>query len=198
MSNEDPHSSRSGGDPSARQLLAGALIALLITGAALFVALRNGDLEATSRSPSTLHLTTTAPSASTTPDSRTAVIARLQEILEVREQAFRERDEDLFDDVYTSDCSCLRAGRSAIAALKKERIRWQGRSTSIEVQSARSINTKLWEVVALFISDSFRIETEEGTLVRQAPAERIRYRFLLVRSSDGDSWRLGSASPVEG
>jgi hypothetical protein len=198
MTNEDPHSSRSDGGPSARQLLAGALIALLITGVALFVALRNGGLEATSRSPSTLHLTTTAPSASTIPDSRTAVIARLQEILEVREQAFRERDEDLFDDVYTSDCSCLRAGRSAIAALKKERVRWQGRSTSIEVQSAKSINTKLWEVVALFISDSFRIETEEGTLVRQAPAERIRYRFLLVRSSDEDPWRLGSASPVEG
>jgi hypothetical protein len=109
-----------------------------------------------------------------------------------------ERDEDLFEEVYTSDCSCLRAGRSAIAALKKERVRWQSRSISIEVQSANSINNRLWEVVALFISDSFRIETEEGTLVREAPAERIRYRFLLVRSSDEDPWRLGSASPVEG
>jgi hypothetical protein len=198
MTNEDPYSSRSEGGPLARRVLAGTLIAVVILGVTLFVALRDGDPEPASPSPSTLHLTTTAPSVTTTPDSRTVVVARLQEILEVREQAFRERNEDLFDDVYTSDCSCLRAGRSAIAALKKERVRWQGRSTSIEVQSARSINSKLWEVVALFVSGSFRIETEEGALVRQAPAERIRYRFLLVRSSDGDSWRLGSASPVEG
>jgi hypothetical protein len=198
MTNENPHSSRSDGGPIARRLLAGALIALVIIGITLFVAFREGELEPTSPSPSTLHLTTTVPSVTTAPDSRPAVVARLQEILEVREQAFRERNEGLFDDVYTSDCSCLRAGRSAIAALKKEGVRWQGRSTSIAVQSAKSINNRLWEVVALFISDSFRIETEEGALVRQAPAERIRYRFLLVRSSDGDSWRLGSASPVEG
>jgi hypothetical protein len=198
MTNADPHSSRSDRGPLARRLLAGALTALVIIGVTFFVAFRDGDLEPTSPSPSTLYLTTTAPSVTTIPDSRSAVVARLQEILEVRERAFRERNEDLFDDVYTSDCSCLRAGRSAIAALKKERVRWQGRSTSIEVQSAKSIDNKLWEVVALFISDSFRIETEEGALVRQAPAERIRYRFLLVRSSDGDSWRLGSASPVEG
>jgi hypothetical protein len=197
MTNADPHSSRSDRGPLARRLLAGALTALVIIGVTFFVAFRDGDLEPTAPSPSTL-LTTTAPSVTTTPDSRSAVVARLQEILEVRERAFRERNEDLFDDVYTSDCSCLRAGRTAIAALKKEGVRWQGRSTSIEVQSAKSIDSKLWEVVALFISDSFRIETEEGALVRQAPAERIRYRFLLVRSSDGDSWRLGSASPVEG
>jgi hypothetical protein len=198
MTNEDPHSSRTGRDPLARRLLASAVIALVIIGITLFAAFRDGDLEATSSSPSTLHSTTSAPSVTTTLDSRNAVVARLQEILEVREQAFRERDEDLFEEVYTSDCSCLRAGRSAIAALKKERVRWQSRSISIEVQSANSINNRLWEVVALFISDSFRIETEEGTLVRQAPAERIRYRFLLVRSSDEDPWRLGSASPVEG
>ena len=198
MTNEDPYSSRSDGGPLARRLLAGALIAFVIIGVTFFVAFREGEPEPTSPPPRTLNLTTTAPSVTATPDSRTAVVARLQEILEVREQAFRERNEGLFDDVYTSDCSCLRAGRSAIAALKKEGVRGQGRSTSIEVLSAKSINSRLWEVVALFISDSFRIETEEGALVRQAPAERIRYHFLLVRSSDGDSWRLGSASPVEG
>jgi hypothetical protein len=197
MTREDHHSSQTDGGPLALRLFAGALIALVIIGITLFVALRKSD-EAISPTSSPLYSTTTAPSGTTTSDSKSVVIARLQEILEVREQAFKERDEDLFDDVYTSDCSCLRAGRSAIAALKREKVRWQGRSISIEVQSTKSINNKLWEVVALFISDSFRIETEEGTLVRQAPAERIRYRFLLVRSSDEDSWRLGSASPVEG
>jgi hypothetical protein len=197
MAKEDHHSLRTDGGPLARRLLAGALTALVIIGVTLFVVFRDSDLEATLPS-STLHSPTTAPSGTTTPDSKNVVVARLQEILEVREQAFRERNEGLFDDVYTSNCSCLRAGRSAIAALKKENVRWQGRSISIEVQSAESINKKLWEVVALFISDPFRIEREDGTLVRQAPAERVRYRFLLVRSSNEDSWRLGSASPVQG
>jgi hypothetical protein len=122
----------------------------------------------------------------------------LREILDVREQAFRQRDASLFDEVYTSECPCLRAGRDAIAALKKENVRWTNRSISIKVESAKSVNRRLWEVVALFVSDSFRIETENGILVRDVPAERLRYRFLLVRSSDADPWKLGSAAPLEG
>ena len=123
---------------------------------------------------------------------------RLQEILQIREQAFDKRDASLFEDIYTSSCPCLRAGREAIAALKKENIRWKDRSISIEVQSAKSINKRLWEVTALFVSDSFRIETEKGELVREAPAERLRYRFLLVRASDTEPWLLGGASPIGG
>jgi hypothetical protein len=139
---------------------------------------------------------TVAPSSTTILDSETTVVVRLREILQIREQAFRERDASLFEDVYTSDCSCLQAGRKAIAALKKEDIQWRNRSVSIDVQSATSVNDNLWEVVALFVSDAFRIETETGLLVREAPAERLLYRFLLVRTEG--SWRLGKASLVDG
>jgi hypothetical protein len=139
---------------------------------------------------------TVVPSSTASPDPESVVVARLQEIIQIREQAFRERNADLFDEVYTSDCSCLKAGREAIAALKKENIRWRNRSVSVDVQSVTSINDNLWEVVALFVSDAFRIETENGSLVREAPGERLRYRFLLVRSSG--SWRLGKASLIEG
>jgi hypothetical protein len=196
MPNEDQHSSRTPDDPPRRYVLPSALIALAIVGIALFVLARDEDPTATS--PPATSTTITTPTATTIPDTKSEVITRLREILEIREEAFIKRDASLFDDVYTSSCPCLKAGREAIAGLKKENIRWQGRSVSIEIQSAKSINSRLWEVVALFVSDSFRIETEEGKLVREAPAERLRYRFLLARSSDSEPWRLGNASPIEG
>jgi hypothetical protein len=173
-------------------------MALMIVGVALLLIARGDNQAATSPPETSLTATTTAPSTTAIPDTKNEVITRLREILQVREEAFSKRDASLFDDVYTSSCSCLRAGRDAIAALRKEKILWQDRSISIEVQSARSIDNRLWEVVALFVSDPFRIETEKGELVREAPAERLRYRFLLVRTSDTEPWRLGNASSIEG
>ena len=184
---------------SRRLLYAGALIAILTTGVfALLVTSRDGDLAATSTSGASPSAGTVSPGSTATPSVRSTVIARLEEILQIREQAFRERDASLFDDVYTDTCLCLRAGRDAIAALKRENVVWTNRSISIDVQSAESISENLWEVVALFVSDSFNIETEEGKLVRKAPAERLRYRFLLVRTSGTETWRLERASLVEG
>jgi hypothetical protein len=182
MSNQD-HRSSPVNDPPRRHLLSGASIALVVVGVALFFITRDDNLAATSRSATSAPATTTASTTTTVPHVKSEIVARLREILQIRERAFTERDASLFDDVYTSTCPCLRAGRDAIAALKKENILWQNRSISIEIQSVKSVNNRLWEVVALFTSDSFRIETEEGRLVRQAPAERLRYRFLLVRTS---------------
>jgi hypothetical protein len=194
MPNEEQGTSPTSGDQF-RRLLPGALIALVIAGLALLVIVREDRGAATP--PGSSVPGTTASTETTNPDARSEVILRLQEILQVREQAFRERDATLFEDVYTSDCGCLKAGRVAIAALKRENVLWQNRAIAIEVQSAKKLSNRLWEVVAIFVSDSFRIETEEGELVREAPAERIRYRFLLVRTSDSDQWRLGRASPIE-
>lgn len=196
MSN-DNHPSPTPNNPPRRYLLPSAVIALALVAVVLLVTIRDDDLAATSPLETSQPATT---SSTTVPlsDTENEVVTRLREILQVREQAFSKRDASLFDDVYTSSCPCLRAGRNAIAALKKEQILWQNRSISIEVQSAKSINHRLWEVVALFVSDSFRIETEEGELVREAPPERLRYRFLLVRTSDSEPWRLGSASSIEG
>jgi hypothetical protein len=196
MPNEDHHSAPTPDDPPRRYLVPGALIALAIVGVALLVLARDDDPAATS--PPANSTTITASTATTMPDAKNEVVARLREILQVREEAFSNRDASLFDGIYTSDCPCLRAGREAIAGLKNENIRWQGRSISIEVQAVKRISKRLWEVTALFISDSFRIETEKGELVREVPSERLRYRFLLVRSSDSEPWRLGKVSPIEG
>lgn len=196
MSN-DNHPAPTPNNPPRRYLLPSAVIALALVAVVLLVTIRDDDLAATSPLETSQPATTSSTTAPLS-DTENEVVTRLREILQVREQAFSKRDASLFDDVYTSSCPCLRAGRNAIAALKKEQILWQDRSISIEVQSAKSINHRLWEVVALFVSDSFRIETEEGELVREAPPERLRYRFLLVRTSDSEPWRLGSASSIEG
>jgi hypothetical protein len=196
MSNEEHHSSRTNGNPSRRFLLLGAVMALAITVVTLLAVDRDDKVVTTSSASS--ERTSSVATATTIPSTKAEVTARLKEILQIREKAFAERDAGLFEDVYTSDCSCLEAGRAAIAALEREKVLWRNRSTSIEVQSAREVNDRLWEVVGVFVSNAFRIETEQGELVRQAPAERIRYRFLLVRSSDAKSWRLGSVSPIEG
>jgi hypothetical protein len=197
MPNEEHRSSPTAGAPPRRYLLLGAVVAIAITAATVFVVARDDKVATTEplvSSPQSSSAATTSP----TPNTKAEVTARLREILKIREKAFAERDASLFDDVYTSDCSCLEAGRAAIAALERENVLWRNRSTSIDVQSAREVNNRLWEVVAVFVSEAFRIETEQGQLVREAPGERIRYRFLLVRSSDSELWRLGNASPIEG
>jgi hypothetical protein len=171
-----------------------SLIVLVILGVTLLVTRDDESAATTSAGSSSLVATTSTRTSA----SKDEVTRRLRDILQIREKAIRERDASLFEDVYSSECSCLRAGRAAIAALKREKVLWKNRSISIEVQSTRMISKRLWEVVALFTSSPFRIETEEGRLVRESPAERIRYRFLLVRTSDGELWRLGGASPMEG
>jgi hypothetical protein len=179
-------------------VLAGAVLALGIVCVTILLIARNDDTSAASSSTASRPGPTPAPGTTGRVDEEVEITTRLREILQIRERAFRDRNARLFDEVYTSDCSCLRAGRDAIAALRREGVIWRNRSISLEIQSARSLSDKLWEVVAVFVSDSFRIENEEGGLVREAPAERLRYRFLLVRSAGEETWRLGSASLVEG
>jgi hypothetical protein len=197
MPGEDHEGLPATGNPSRRYHLLTPLLALVIVAVVAVLFLREDDPPVAPGSPTPPSEATLVPHT-TTPDVEAEVVTRLREILQTRERAFRVRDASLFESIYSSDCPCLRAGRDAIAALKKENILWRDRSISILVKSASSLNERLWEVDALFLSDPFRIETEEGRLVREAPAERLRYRFLLVRASEADPWLLGNASLVEG
>jgi hypothetical protein len=139
-----------------------------------------------------------AVSPLTGPDSHTGVAARLREILRVREEAFGRRDTRLLETVYTADCPCLRSGRAAIARLLADRAVWRGRAVAIEVDSLQRVTERMWIAVALFSSRPFRIEREDGTLVRAVPAERQRYRFVLVRPAPSGQWLLGDASLLDG
>jgi hypothetical protein len=183
--------------PSRAVWTAAILTALLVAVGAAVFATRGDEQAAGSLPPGPSSPPATADTTTTTIDPETEVVARLKEILRVREEAFAKRDASLFDQIYSDDCPCLKAGRDAIAALRKENVVWNGRSISLLVQSTDEINEQLWEVVAVFTSKPFRIETEEGALIRSAPAERIRYRFLLFRPAKGAPWVLGNASVLK-
>jgi hypothetical protein len=186
--------------PSRAVWITATATALLVAALAWFLTTRSDGQAVGSPvpSPASSVPATTASPTTTTIDTKTEVVARLREILRVREEAFASRDASRFDQVYTSDCPCLKAGRDAVAALVKENVVWKGRSVSIRVQSAQRVNNRLWEVVAIFTSKPFRIESEDGALIRTSPAERITYRFLLFRPSEGEQWLLGNASVLKG
>jgi hypothetical protein len=175
--------------------LAAATVALLVVVVIVTVVNRSDEVTGSPAPEPSSPRATAAPT--TTIDTQTEVVARLREILRIREEAFANRDSSLFDQIYSNDCPCLRAGRNAIAALVKENVVWKERSVSVLVQSTQSINDRLWEVIALFTSKPFRIETEEGVLIRRVPAERLKYRFLLFRPARGDPWLLGNASVLK-
>ncbi len=132
------------------------------------------------------------------PDPRAGVAARLREILRIREEAFGRRDMGLLETVYAADCPCLRSGRAAIARLLTDRVLWRGRAIAVQVSSVDRVSDRVWVAVALFSSGAFRIEREDGALMRAVPAERRRYRFVLVRPASSGRWLLGDASLLEG
>jgi hypothetical protein len=118
MPNEDQRNSLIARYTSRRLLVLGALFALALVGVVLFLLARNDEPVATS--PIAAPSPATAADGIPKPDSKSEVIDRLREILQIRERAIKERDASLFDEVYTSNCPCLRAGRAAIAALNRE------------------------------------------------------------------------------
>ena len=122
---------------------------------------------------------------------------RLRDILRAREQAYARRDAAVLDAVYAVDCACLRTGRAAIARLRADHAVWRGRSFSLTVERLSRVNDSLWIALAVLRWDSFRIEREDGGLVRAVPAARERYRFALVRQDERGDWLLGHTSLVD-
>jgi hypothetical protein len=133
----------------------------------------------------------------TTAVDKRALSERLLEILRARERAYAVRDAAVLDTVYAVDCPCLRTGRAAIARLRADDAVWRGRSFSLGVERLSRVTDSLWIAIAVVRRDSFRIEGEDGGLVRAVPAARERYRFVLVRPPGRADWLLGHASLVE-
>jgi hypothetical protein len=131
-------------------------------------------------------------------DPRAAITARLREILRVREEAFGRRDMRLLETVYTADCPCLLSGRAAIARLLTDGAVWRGRAVTVEVTGLERLSDRMWVAVVLFSSRGFRIEREDGGLIRAVPAERRRYRLVLARPVPGGPWLAGDTAPLEG
>lgn len=127
---------------------------------------------------------------------RADLATRLGDILRLREQAYARRDAAMLDTIYTWDCACLRSGRVAIARLLADHAVWRGRSVSVRVERLSRVNSSLWIALAVLRRNAFRIEREDGALLRAVPAARQRYRFALVRAGAG-AWLLGHASLIE-
>ena len=132
--------------------------------------------------------------ATTTSDPRTEVVARLKEILKVRDKAFHDRNPRLLSAVYTVDCPCLEGDTNAIKELVGRNYHLIGGGTSIRVRRVERVNSRLWLVIADFDSAPLRIETKSGDLVRQEPAGSDLFQFALAKPVDATEWLLGRAS----
>jgi len=154
-----------------------------------------------SSQPSRSTSSTVSPKVPSTPtathDPKAEVVARLQEILRVRDRAFTNRDASVLDAVYSPDCPCLKGDREAIEKLLKSHVRWLHLSTSIQAKQVQRIAAHEWIVNALVNIEPVKVETDAGRVVDSIPLERDLSRFILVQLSNSKEWRLGYASLVQ-
>jgi hypothetical protein len=183
--------------PSRAVWTAAIVTALLVAAVAAVFATRGDDQAAGSLPPAPSSPPATAAATTTTINPRTEVVARLREILKVRDAAYGQRQVALLKRIYTSDCPCLTGDGNAIRQLLKDKAVWVGASTSIRVKKLERVNERLWVVIAMFDGSPFRIETESGQLIRSVRGKSELFRFVLVRSLASSEWLLGYAAPVK-
>ena len=135
-----------------------------------------------------------ASPTSTTLEVRTEVIERLKEILQIRDKAFRERDAEILEDVYTIDCPCLEGDRNAINELTTNNYHMVGGATSVRIRKTDQVNARLWLVVADFRSTPLRIEAEDNKLIREASGGSDLFQFALSKPAGSSEWLLGRAT----
>jgi hypothetical protein len=130
--------------------------------------------------------------------SKAQIVSRLKEILSIREEAYRSRNDDILVSIYSRDCPCLVSDRSAIDELLREKRIWDGIRTSIKVREATKLNERVWTVVGLFRSETLNIRTEDGRLVRKELGGVDLFRFTLVKPEAEQEWLLGLVSVLQG
>jgi hypothetical protein len=173
--------------------LAGVFVASSLLGLVLLT----GDDESGVAPPKSPQSSTALRSTSTTRNTRIQVVERLREILRIRDEAFRERNPEILQDVYTTDCPCLAGDRNAIKELTDNNYHVVGGTTSIQVQKASQVNGKLWLVVADFQSAPLRIETKDRRLIREEPRGSDLFQFALSRPFGSSDWLLGRATEYQ-
>jgi hypothetical protein len=177
-----------------RRFTAIAVLTFLVIGTLLFT-LADRQQADVAHEPRSLPPSTTT---SVTPlTERDESLSRLQEILQIREDAYRLRNPEMLQSIYSEDCPCLASDEKAINELLVRNHRWAGVATSIDVRRVNRISERIWIVVALFRSNRLRIETSSGALVRAEPASHDLFRFTLVKPQDAQQWLLGLATVLE-
>jgi len=169
-------------------------LALLLTGSlGAFLATRGSDdTSARSAPPPTGAPITTAPTTSL--DERAEVVARLREILKIRDEAYRTRNPDLLQSIYTSDCPCLKGDRDLIKELLKKELVWTPSETTIQVKSIERANEQLWVITAILIAGPFQVQRESGQTIRAVPQQSDLSRYVLARPASTEPLLLGRVS----
>ena len=173
------------------------LIVVILAVASLFTVfvLRDDDA-ATATSPS--GVSGPSPSPPMTPiDSKSELVARLKEILAMRERAYQDRDLKVLKRIYTIDCPCLKSDSNAIRELIRRNYVWVGGETSLRIRKTERVSARMWIVIADFGSAPLRIETESGRLVREEPQGQDLFQFVLAKPVGSTQWLLGRASSYE-
>jgi hypothetical protein len=136
-----PPSPPAGGSSRRAPLLIGAgvlLVVALLAGLFLATRPRNDQATAGPTLPSTPP-PTAAPT--TTLNPKVEIIARLREILRVRDQAYSKRNPELLKAIYTSDCPCLKGDTNAIRELIDNKYVVLGGSTSVKIRRLQHVAT---------------------------------------------------------
>jgi hypothetical protein len=189
MTNDDPHVPPA----SPRRLIALLFVAVLLLAALLASVLLGRDVDSGVAASTLPPSTTGAPPTTTTGDTRAEVVGRLRKILEIRDQAFRDRSPEILNDVYTEDCPCLEGDKNAIQELIDNDYHIVGGATSVRIREVNQVSEQLWLVVADFRSAPLRIEAE-GRLVREEPGGSDLFQFALSKPSESTDWLLGRAT----
>jgi hypothetical protein len=169
-----------------------ALAALLFA----FLMMRN-DNGSANGSRSEVHAPSSSPQTATSVDEKEELVSRLEEILAIRERAYRSRDPRILDEIYTVDCPCRKSDSNAILELIKEDYVWVGGETSIRVRRTERVSERMWVIVADFRSEALRIETKSGSLIRSEPQGQDSFEFVLAKPAGATRWLLGRASAFE-
>jgi hypothetical protein len=186
----------SGGSPAmSRRLVTTGLLAavLLVALFGAFLWTRQEDKRVTSPSTATPSSVEALPT-STTRDTRDEVVERLQQILRVRDKAFRERNAEILEELYTTDCPCLEGDRNAIRELTENNYHVVGGTTSVRVRKIERVTDRAWLVIGDFRSAPLRIEAEDSRLIREEPAGSDLFQFALSKPTGSQEWLLGQAT----
>jgi hypothetical protein len=180
---------------TSRRLITIGLIASLAVALLAVISITGEDDKRALTTPESIKSSSSVAARSTTTPRQ--LVSRLREILRIREAAYRSRNPDLLRSVYSSDCPCLTSDEKAIYELLQRAYMWDGIETSIEIRRVTKLHERLWTVTALFRSETLRIETEDGKLIRKEPAGSDLFEFTLVKPRYAHRWLLGRASVVE-
>jgi hypothetical protein len=175
-------------------LLLGAIAVLVVTALLIAAVTTRDDKEAAGASPTEPSPVPTSARSTTATNLRTELVSRLREILRMREDAYHRRDPGVLKDIYTVDCPCLKSDSNAIRELLAKRYVWVGGTTTIQVRRLERVSNQQWIIIATFTSESLRIETESGSLVRSEPRGTELFQFVLAMPPDSEQWLLGRAS----